>query len=217
MNLWRRVGLTLCSASIAAAGASVIYSSNYQNSKQIHGFQSWPSAPPANALRLQKTYFGTSDGNGKQNSFTDAVSDAAEYCLRYAFRFARSIEIDLENDSNVARPLAVIAGVNVAVLLMWKVSMRSPRMIMFMNDNFTTSQTSLSLKKWHTLITSCFSQSSVLHCAANMWVLSSFGPPVASILASPQSFLSLYRTSLPFSVFLFKHSGALFSSKLTSR
>lgn len=72
---------------------------------------------------------------------------------------------------------------NIAVFLMWKVSVSEGSYI-FMAENFLVSWTALLEGRYWTLLTSVFSHSMFWHLLVNMFVLSSFGPILTMALGS---------------------------------
>jgi len=108
------------------------------------------------------------------------------------FRMARSIELDLLNDPDNSRPVALLIGLNALVLFGWKAASIF-NLNSFMVRHFTSSTLSISSPKyWHTLLTASVSHYSVIHFVANMFVLWNFGPIVRAGIGADEDFYLLY-------------------------
>jgi rhomboid-like protein len=69
-----------------------------------------------------------------------------------------------------------IIGINATVFGMWQYSINDRQNFRFMHNNFTVSADGVfRQKKFHTLITSVFSQKDAFHLFANMFTLYFFG------------------------------------------
>lgn len=97
-------------------------------------------------------------------------------------RFPQSLLAQVGDPMNVIK---ILIGMNVAVWGAWQVSPYS------MSRHFVTSPQALREGRWHTLLTSAFSQSEVWHLAANMFTLYFFGQEVV-LLFGPTLFLKMY-------------------------
>ncbi|GAA94807.1 uncharacterized protein L969DRAFT_90816 [Mixia osmundae IAM 14324] len=87
-----------------------------------------------------------------------------------------------------------LVGANILVFGAWQYAKEpgAPRgMLARMMRTFTISWHNLQQGRWYTLITSCFSQMSLAHLAANLITLVSFAPLVMQVVGNTR-FLSLY-------------------------
>ncbi|CAO1628591.1 unnamed protein product [Sympodiomycopsis kandeliae] len=97
--------------------------------------------------------------------------------------------------------IGTIIALNVIVFLAWQYANISgqkyndPRGMEFMLSNFCSGWWNISNGRLWTLVTACFSQSSVMHLTFNMLSLGSFGAGSMAMLGSPRNFIAFYLVS----------------------